>query len=124
MSELEDKISKDVSNNTMGGVLARLFRKTLFELGFNPIRFSKQLDNYISHTNKLASTSKYIRRETRSHVLRKLTNEELTWKVFMTGMFQFLNVKRMKVTIKLTHVNGKETEHSVSIINSEVRNEE
>ena len=122
--ELENEITNPIKKNSPGSILAKLFRKILFESGYTPVRFGKQLDSYITYTNKRAMRSKYVKRETRSHVLRKLVADEMTWKNFMFGVMQYMNAISVTFTVTIEHANKRETTHTLKILNTEVRGED
>jgi len=105
------------TTQTEGGLLAKLWRTIL--VGTNFIRTRDQLVNeYVRKTDMLKGRVKQVSRKTKSTLTKNVNANEMTWKVFIDLLFNFITVKKIDISIKLTMSNGKETLHSLSIVNT------
>jgi hypothetical protein len=118
--DILNNITRKVKSNTPGGLLSQFFRQILMELGYSPARFSRRLNDFVAINNARAKTTSYITTINRSHVLRKLASDNFTWKNFILGIFQFLNVKKMEIKIILHHNNGEKTSHQMTMVNTNI----
>lgn len=99
-----------------GGTLAGLWKNILKDnnmLNKDTVKYLS--DRYVKNTNILKSKVKNVNRKTRGSILNNITATDMTWKVFLDLVFNVLNVVKVTVSIKLTHANGDETVHSITI---------
>lgn len=101
-----------------GGLLALLWRKAIKENNLD-----KALMHLINgHVNKEISklvkdkedASKVTVSTLRSAVVNRVTATNMTVKTLVDLLFNVLNVKRLDITITLTHANNRTSTHTVS----------
>lgn len=110
----ELKLDNNVANNE-GGILSRLWRNVLLDNNLtSSIPFL--ITRYVSKTMKM--DVKNAKRKTKSSLLDNINAQEMTWKTFTNLIFNFINVRKMDITIKLTLSTGDETFHNVTINNT------
>lgn len=97
---------------TEGGILAALWRKILKDSGFYNM-LGMMVSRYVSDTDSMADKVKASRRKTKSTLISNICSSDMTWKVLLDLIFNFLHVKKITISIKLLHQNGIETVHSV-----------
>jgi hypothetical protein len=107
----------DINNRTEGSVLATLWRNVLKETNMLPA-LDYFVDRYVNNTKGMESRVKAVKRKTKSTMMKNVTTNDMTWKTFLDLMFNFLKVKKITITIKLTHANGDDTIHSVVVNNA------
>lgn len=112
-----EKILDKIESVEEGTILASLFRKIVRELGINPGRFSQLIDVHVNKINVKAKKHAYIKTTFRSQVVNKLISESITWKVFIQGILNVLNIPKMKIHVELYHRNSTKTTHSITVIN-------
>lgn len=109
------KFNKPISKNE-SGVLAALWRNII-----KTNNLTHALDylvlKYVSRSaNK--SSGENIRLKNKSTLLANITSPEMSIKVFFDLLFNYLCVKKVSFTVKLTFVNGDESVHTVNVDNS------
>ena len=77
------------------------------------------ITKYVSKNDKTGNRVQAVKRKTKSSLEKNIYADEMTWKTFIDLLFNFLNVVKIDISIKLTHANGQETIHSVKVNNSE-----
>lgn len=107
----------DINNRTEGSVLATLWRNVLTETNMLPA-LDYFVDRYVNNSKGMESRVKAVKRKTKSTMMKNVTANDMTWKTFLDLMFNFLKVKRIIISIKLTHAGGNETIHSVTVNNA------
>jgi len=108
---------KPVANST-GGVLSKLWRTILDDTDLHPA-IGFLVKRYVDRT--AAIDTKNTKRKTKATLLSNIGATEMTWKTFNKLIFEFLNVKKLDITIKLTHSNGQERLHSLTVIKEETK---
>lgn len=109
------KFNKPISKNE-SGVLAALWRNII-----KTNNLTHALDylvlKYVSRSaNK--SSGENIRLKNKSTLLANITSPEMSIKVFFDLLFNYLCVKKVSFTVKLTFINGDESVHTVNVDNS------
>lgn len=107
----------DINNRTEGSVLATLWRNVLTETNMLPA-LDYFVDRYVNNSKGMESRVKAVKRKTKSTMMKNVTANDMTWKTFLDLMFNFLKVKRIVISIKLTHPGGNESVHSVTVNNA------
>ena len=106
--------NKPISKNE-SGVLAALWRNII-----KTNNLTHALDylvlKYISRSGKESGDN--IRLKNKSTLLSNITAPEMSIKVFFDLLFNYLCVKKVSFTIKLTFINGDESVHTVNVDNS------
>ena len=106
--------NKPISKNE-SGVLAALWRNII-----KTNNLTHALDylvlKYISRSGKESGDN--IRLKNKSTLLSNITAPEMSIKVFFDLLFNYLCVKKVSFTIKLTFINGDESVHTVNVYNS------
>ena len=108
---------KDI-NNTPGGALAKLWRNMLS--GNNLYPSIGHLVNRYTSKNSVADTKNSVRK-TKASLIGNITAGEMTWKTFIKLLFEFIAVRKVDITIKLTFANNTEKLHSVTIVNDDMK---
>jgi len=107
----------DINNRTEGSVLATLWRNVLKETNMLPA-LDYYVDRYVNNTKGMESRVKSVKRKTKSTMMKNVTANDMTWKTFLDLMFNFIKVKKIVISIKLTHANGEDTIHNVTVNNA------
>jgi len=96
-----------------GGVLAALFRKVMIE---NNLTKAKDylIQRYVDKT-KSGSSSKNIERKTKSSLIKYITAEDMSWKTFLSLMFDFIGAVKLDITVKVTFPNGNSSVHTTTV---------
>jgi len=103
---------KPVSNST-GGVLSKLWRTILEDTRmYSAIGFL--VSKYVDKSTTL--NVKNAKRKTKATLLSNIAAKDMTWSTFNKLIFEFLEVRKMDITIKLTHSGGTESLHSLTVI--------
>ena len=97
-----------------GGILAALFRKIVTENNLTP-----SLDYLIARYVDTSSSSKNIKRKNRSSLIKYITSDDMSWKTFLSLVFDFLGVVKIQFTVKLTFRNKHESIHTM-IVNNDI----
>ncbi len=106
-----------------GGALAALWRAVLKENNFFYM-IDLLVNRYVRKTDAMEGRSKVVKRKTRSSLITNITATEMTFKTFLDLLFNFLAVKKVTITIMLTHHNNDESVHTISINNNDYNLEE
>ena len=103
-----------------GGVLASLFRKIVIENNLiNSLDYL--IDRYVTETG---SKSKNIKRKNRSSLIKYISANDMTWKTFLTLVFDFLGAIKLEFTIKVTFPNKHESVHKVTLTKNIIEKKE
>lgn len=113
-------LNKAPISNNEGGVIVRLWRKILYET--NLINNIHNLILVYQMKNNKNDQMKVRKRKTKSSLIKNIWAPEMTWKTFIYLLENFLNVRKIDISIKLTHDNGEESIHSVTINNVKENN--
>lgn len=100
---MSKKLSSDkITGNSEGAILATLWLKVLEET--NLINAVEPLiDRYVNKSNSMKS----VKRKTKSSLTKNIHSKDMTWKIFLDLMFNFINVKRIDFSIKITFANAE-----------------
>jgi len=117
MSEDLNKIlqspNKQVHKAT--GVLSRLFRQILFDIGVDPLTWDKLMLRYLNDpTNGIPSNDNSKRSSARGNLNKALGKPTMSWKMFITAL-RFLKPESVEFELKLTWKNKKTTVHRTTI---------
>lgn len=124
------------------GVLAKMFRNIVHELGVGPSQWDHLMDQYLNkelriledrrrerlirqggvETPEQVDTNRRDRTSLRGNLNKEFKRKIMTWKVFCKGM-RFLQFRRFKFVLIAEHVNGKVTEHSMIVSFEDVNHE-
>jgi hypothetical protein len=115
------------------GILVRLFRTMLNDLGINGIKWNRLMEEYLRieliEVEKKRRQKKGLpplqpgepfeinrrdRTSVRGNLNKEFNRKIMTWKVFCKGM-RFLQLKRFKIIILAEDMHGKITEHSTIV---------
>lgn len=106
------KFNKPISKNE-SGVLAALWRAVLRDNGFIPA-LDLLVQRYVDRGNK-ASEQSSVKLKNKSTLISNITAGEMTFKTFLDLIFNFLHVRKITFTVKLTFANGNETLHTINV---------
>jgi hypothetical protein len=107
-------IKFDQVSRSEGGTLAKLWRKILEENNYLPaIPFL--VNRYIRTTNEMSNRVTDVKRKTKSTLIANITATDMTFKTFTDLLFNFLRVKRIEITVKVTLPNDTVREHSITV---------
>lgn len=109
----------DPPKKTESGVLAMIIRDIFVKNGFWEY-FDVLVDRYVSENDVAAGRVKTIKRKTKSTIQANITATEMTFKTFIDILFNFLKVRSMSISVKLTFNSGKESLHTVIVGNSDI----
>jgi len=97
----KDLSSKKITGNNEGATLAKLWLKVLEESNLihavGPL-----IDRYVNKSNSMKS----VKRKTKSSLIKNIHSKDMTWKIFLDLMFNFINVKKIDFSVKITFANG------------------
>lgn len=115
------------------GILVRLFRTMLNDLGINGIKWNRLMEEYLRieliEVEKKRRQKKGLpplvlgehfeinrrdRTSVRGNVNKEFNRKIMTWKVFCKAM-RFFKLRRFKIIILAEHENGRITEHSTIV---------
>lgn len=104
----------------IGGILAGLWRRTLYELNIEYGRFELLLNDFIIKAKKRVPDNRVAKLFTRGNLRREFEKKEMTFKVFVKGM-KVLKMKHLKITLDLTTSSGIHyvLNHSVDLSNND-----
>ena len=98
----------------IGGILARLWRIMLDELKVSPNRFESLLTDFITDARRAVPDNRVTLHLTRGNFRRELSNDTMTFKVFVNAM-KFLKIAQFKLVLVLVHTTGRQTLHTVDV---------
>jgi len=102
---------KNVSTKE-GGVLAALFRKVIIENNLQPA-MDYLIQRYVEKSN--SGKSKNLDRKTKSSLIKYISAEDMSWKTFLSLMFDFVGAVKIDFTIKIKFPNGNESIHTTTV---------
>ena len=110
-------VNKDVELMSVDNIIAKLFRKILFDLGANDYtRFSSLLEIYVRNYGSTDFENLKDRSSERNNLRKELLKDRITFKVFATKALRFLGIGMFDLSITLYHPNGRQTVHTISRI--------
>lgn len=95
-------------------VLSWLFRSLLEAAQVSPIRWSTNMERYLKDPRNRISRSSKDASTARGNLMKELTRNSFTWKIFEKGI-RFLGPKSVKLVLEVSWANGTETRHEIPI---------
>lgn len=92
------------------GMLSRLFRRMLSDLGIGPIQFGMLMQDYVQDSANLIPPNKKDQTVERGNLTKQLWRAQMTWRVFCKAL-KFLQLWKIDIVIKAYHIDGRETVH-------------
>lgn len=106
---------KDVTKTSgANGVLSRLFRQMVLDLGIGPSQFGSLLQDYILDARHGVPNNRKDQTSQRGNLTKEFSRPQMTWKVFCKAL-RFLQVLKIDIIIKAHHENGMTTIHSTAV---------
>ena len=96
------------------GVLSRLWRQILLDLGIGPERFGVILQEFVTNPINGIPNNKKDQISCRGNLTKELARPQMTWKVFMKAL-RFLNIISIEITLTAKHVNATTTIHKTVV---------
>lgn len=103
-------------DNNEGGVLAMLWGKIIVNNHITG-RLGFLLENYKNETTRLEQRSVSVKRKTVSSLTQNICAKSMTWSIFLDLLFNYLKVRKVSITIKLTWNDNSETFDTAEVIN-------
>lgn len=100
------KVLPPTSGKSLIHAYSRLWRKTLHELDFSPIKFDMWMKRYLSKDPEMS--------ESEDALTKLFSSSNMSLKTFCLAM-RFLDVKDFKITVTLNHSTGVSTNHSIMV---------
>lgn len=97
-----------------GGVLSRLWRQMLKDLGVNIQRWNDLMYNFVTDPRNGYPSNKRDQQSARGNLVKELARDQMTWKVFMKAL-RFLGVKDVTIAIECNFHNGRRSVHSTKV---------
>jgi hypothetical protein len=97
-----------------GGVLSRLWRQQLKDLGINIQRWNDLMYNFVTDPRNGFPPTKRDQQSARGNLVKELARPQMTWKVFMKAQ-RFLGASDMTIAIECNYLNGKRSVHSTPV---------
>lgn len=108
-----------LTTHVEGSILVNLWHKILRETNY-----IYALEYMVAkYTAKNKSSIKAEKRRTKSSIIKNITSDVMTWKTFIDLIFNFLNVKKMTMSLRLEYPNGKETIHSITVDDKKMKSD-
>jgi len=114
------KLNFEDLKSTAGGALAKLWRNTLRDNNLYP-SIGYLVTRYTSRNS--VTDSKNSVRKTKASLISNIRSGEMTWKTYLKLLFEFLGVRKVDITIKLTLANNSETLHSITVVNDNIKDD-
>lgn len=111
----------EIKSGDVGGILARLYRQILHDLGITPERYEALMSRYVARAH--LDPNRKAKAAARASLSKELLKAAQTFKTFIKGIV-FLAVVRMDIRITLHHENGRVTDHGLSVILGELNVDE
>lgn len=109
---------KGVSEAT--GILSRLFRQILLDVGITPMRWQKLMRRYLTDPHNGVPNRGRDRSTHRGNLNRELRKSNMTWNNFKRGLM-FLAPVKIRFEVHLTWENRKTTVHGIDLTARTVR---
>src|SRR6187399_694377 len=97
---LRSKTKKVEQTTGLGGILAHLWRKILYDLNVEAGRMDHCLTRFIDHARRSASDPSQAGNFNRGNLRRELARDSMTIKVFMKAL-RVLGVKKVRFVVEL-----------------------
>lgn len=108
--EREDKGASKAS-----GVLSKIFRKSLWEVGVNATKWNKLMLQYLDDRRNRIPNNSRAKSSTRGNLTKELSKPNMTWRNFEKGI-RFLNPARAVFSLQLSWHNGNTTVHDIELL--------
>lgn len=105
---------EEPTSNNEGGILACLWRKIIDEAKFKG-SLNILIDMYLKRADVTDGRVSNVKRKTKSTLISNIVSSEMTFKTFLDLVIRVLRVKKLVISIKLEHRDGRETEHHVTV---------
>jgi len=109
------KLPKDAGNKE-GGVLTRLWHKIIRENNLEHA-LDTYVDQYVIKNDEFGGRVKTMANKTRSSIIKNITAREMTWRTFLDLVINYLDTKKVTLSITITFKNGDISTHSVVVNN-------
>ena len=107
ITNMIDIINKDITSNTPGSLLGRLWRSILSGTGYGNRLYSLVL---MSISSNISNTQ---RRKDKNQIMNNVQQEDMTWKLFLSLLQDVIKVKRVKFRIDLVLPDNTKSTHTV-----------
>ena len=117
-----EKLSRMLRSTDMGashtfginGILARMWKKILFDNGMSLMVWNKLMVAYIrDHKNNIPD-NKRDQSSVQGNLTKELIKNSMTWKIFCKGL-RFLRLIKFDLTVTAYHRDGKVTVHTIPV---------
>lgn len=95
-------------------ILARLYRKILYDLDTDYGQLDRAIEDYLKRQQMLVPRAGKDQRREKGNIVKELSNDSLTIKNFIKGIM-VLNPKSMKLTVEIKWRRGEVTTHSAEM---------
>jgi hypothetical protein len=102
------------STSGSGGVLSRLWRQMLKDLGINIQRWNDNMYTFINDPRNGYPANKRDQQSARGNLTKEFSRPTMTLKVFMKAL-RFLGAKDVTIAIEVNYHNGKRSVHSTKV---------
>lgn len=109
----EIEFNTPVDNNE-SGVLSALWRNIVLQLNILPA-MDVLISRYCNSSSTNLGNEQSIKKKTKSTLVANITSTGMTFKTFLDLLFNFLRVKKINISVKLTYANGDESFHSINV---------
>lgn len=97
-----------------GGVLSRLWRQMLIDMGIGPVHYDMLLQRYVTDPRNGIPNNRKDQTSARGNIVKELAKPHMTWKVFCKGL-RYLAIVRFELIIKAYHYDGRTSTHKTSV---------
>jgi hypothetical protein len=97
-----------------GGVLSRLWRQQLKDLGINIQRWNDLMYKFVTDPRNGYPNNKRDQQSARGNLTKEFARPQMTWKVFMKAQ-RFLGVKDLTIAIECNFIDGRRSVHSAPV---------
>ncbi len=98
----------------INGILARLFRKILFNLRVGGKEWSSLMFDYLNDPKNMLPNNRKDQTSIRGNIAKEISRPQMTWKVFCKGL-RILQVAEFELKIVITRRNGETSEHGAFV---------
>lgn len=99
----------------INGVLARLFRTMLKDLGVDGARWGSLMSDYLTDPRNAVPENKRDKTSARGNINKELFRPQMTWKVFFKGL-RFLKIAEFEIQIITVRKNGQRYVHVTNVV--------
>ena len=110
-------LRQEIRSGDVNGILARLFRIIVHDLGITDDRYEALMERYIQKSH--LDPNRKEKAAARASLSKDLLKEAMTWKTLFKGL-DFLAVLKFDLTITLHHRNGRVTHHGTTVVLDEI----